>query len=30
MSDAIERQLGELQRMTTSDLVDRYEELHGH
>ena len=30
MPDAIERQLGELQRMTTSDLVDRYEELHGH
>jgi hypothetical protein len=30
MSDAIERQLGELQRMTTTDLVDRYEELHGH
>jgi len=30
MSDAIERQLGELQRMTTTDLVDRYGELHGH
>ena len=30
MSDVIERQLGELQRMTTSDLADRYEELHGH
>lgn len=30
MSDAIQRQLDELQRMSTGDLVDRYEELHGH
>jgi hypothetical protein len=30
MSDAIQRQLDDLQRMTTSDLVERYEDLHGH
>ena len=30
MSDAIQRQLDDLQRMTTGDLVERYEELHGH
>lgn len=30
MSDVIQRQLDDLQRMTTGDLVERYEELHGH
>lgn len=29
MSDAIQQQLDELQRMSTGDLVERYEELHG-
>jgi hypothetical protein len=30
MSEAIQRQLDELGRMTTGDLVQRYEDLHGH
>lgn len=30
MSDMIQRQLDDLGRMTTGDLVRRYEELHGH
>jgi hypothetical protein len=30
MSDAIQQQLDALQRMTTGDLVSRYEELLGH
>lgn len=30
MSDTIQRQLDDLGRMTTGDLVRRYEELHGH
>jgi hypothetical protein len=30
MSDTIQRQLDELGRMTTGDLVQRYQELHGH
>ncbi len=30
MSETIQRQLDELGRMTTGDLVQRYEDLHGH
>lgn len=30
MSDTIQRQLDELDRMTTGDLVQRYEKMHGH
>jgi len=30
MSDLMQRQLDDLGKMTTSDLVQRYEDLHGH
>ncbi|HPO92773.1 MAG TPA: DUF2924 domain-containing protein [Phycisphaerales bacterium] len=30
MSDTIQSQLDDLGRMATGDLVQRYEELHGH
>ncbi len=30
MSDLIQRQLDDLGKMTTGDLVQRYEDLHGH
>jgi len=30
MSDAIQRQLDDLQRRATGELVEQYEELHGH